>query len=90
MEGSIHSYDKWLTLRNNTIFEKVEVDFIVPKNATTEAIDIEFIFKDDHRATIARSRVYVRAYVTAIEEDYDEFDFEDYIDGQRGNQGQND
>ena len=57
----------------------------MPKNATTEAIDIEFIFKDDHRATIARSRVYVRAYVTAIEEEYDEFDFEDYIDAQGGN-----
>lgn len=66
----------------------MEVDFKVPGDAITQDVDIEFIFKDDHKETVARTYVTVRAYITAIEKEVEsDFSIEDYIAKQEGNKG---
>ena len=88
LQPTIEQPQNWISIRNDTIIEKVEVYFTVPEDAITQEVDIEFIFKDDHKETIARTNVIVRAYITAIEKEVEsDFSIEDYLAKQEGNKG---
>ena len=62
------NYDYWLTLRNSTVIEKVELVIDVPFNAITEEIEIAVMFKDDHRFKPLKGPFKIKGYITAQED----------------------